>query len=97
METRCKKLLCKKCHKNERVTLYFCEECKQIHNQRTRELKQRYRREGRCTNCGAITSYYKCLECQNKDIEGRKNSKFRQSQKSKIGVYGNEKQLLKII
>ncbi len=93
-----KKPLCKKCKKNIRVTLFFCENCRQIHNKKTRELKRKYRAEGNCVMCAKPSDGRRlCKVCQIKTYEYIKNSKYIQSKKAKQGSFGGLKQLSEVI
>lgn len=89
--------LCKKCKKNKRVSLYFCSKCLDKHNYRTRELKRKYRKEGKCVMCSKPSNgKRKCKDCEEKNKEYVKNSKYLQSKKSKQGCYGM-KQIIEVL
>lgn len=92
-----KKLLCKKCKKNERVTLAFCQKCREEHNKQTRELKRKYRKEKKCCMCGKSSSKRLCFNCLQLQYKYIRESKYTQSKKAKQGIFAGIKQLNEVL
>jgi len=87
--------ICKHCGKNERVTLYFCQVCREKHNARTRELKRRYRKESRCVDCGKPSNTRYCEKCKIKYKDW--NSRINQNKRIKQGYYGKLERIMEVI
>ena len=89
--------LCKHCKTKPRVSLYFCKECLEAHNKATRELKRKYRANGKCVMCGEPSSTRRCKECQILDNKYKDESLFIKSKKAKQGQFGGIKQISEIL
>ena len=89
--------LCKHCKKRPRVTLFYCQFCRERHNARTRKLKRLYRSEGKCTMCGKKSTKVRCPECYAKEREYEKNSPWVKSKISKRGQFASIQQLMRLI
>jgi len=88
--------ICKHCGKNERVTLYFCQVCREKHNARTRELKRKYRNTLRCVDCGKPSNGLRyCSECKSKYNEW--NNRHKQNLRVKTGYYGKLEQIMEVM
>ena len=90
--------LCKQCKKRRRVTLYFCQPCRESHNKQTRKLKRKYRAENRCVMCGELSGgSRRCKTCVDKNYIYVINSPWLKSKKSKKGIFGNINEIMRLI
>lgn len=92
-----KELLCKKCKERPRTSLYFCKICLDLHNEKTKELKRKYRKSKKCAYCGEKSITRRCPNCKIKYKKEVNNSLFIQSKKAKKGIYGGLKQIREIL
>lgn len=91
------KKLCKICGKRERVTLSFCQECREKHNRSTRKLKQLNKMENKCVDCGRNidSNITRCDSC--KLTHYNSNINYRKNKNSKSGYYGQIKVISEVL
>lgn len=74
----------------------MCQDCRIKHNRQTKTLKQKYKKESLCVDCGALTSAgTRCLHCI--ELHREQNIKSISIKYSKTGKFNKLEELEELI